>query len=419
MQKKVAKGTGAFYDIELTLSADDYAKGKEKALKWFQKDLSLPGFRKGFVPMHLVEEQIQPEYVSMSIYEHLINKGLQEVVTEESSIKFIGEPYDVKQDKKGDDTVVSLKLDIFPEVITKNKDWTSLTMKTISPKATKEEIDEALLRLKKNYADYVDTDTMTRQGISKVSMSFLDKDWQEVDKGILYVGEQEFEEFPFFVDTFVGKKKNESFTIPYKEKDLPPTVQTKKADSKPTTIAFVLTDIKNVVLPEINEETLLRLFGKESEVKNEADLLKYIDESISTQKFDTELIKEVEDFLKIIREKYMEVIIPQTLLSQEVRVRLENLEKRFGGKEKMNAYFKQMGEEKAKKFVDDISLAASESLEKFFILQKIAEELKLDINREKPVDLEIERKLYEKLSAGKSASIKEEGEKKPKKPAKK
>jgi len=26
MQKKVTKGTGAFYDIELTLTADDYAK---------------------------------------------------------------------------------------------------------------------------------------------------------------------------------------------------------------------------------------------------------------------------------------------------------------------------------------------------------------------------------------------------------
>jgi len=158
-----------------------------------------------------------------------------------------------------------------------------------------------------------------------------------------------------------------------------------------------LTDIKDVVLPEINEETLTKLFGKESEVKNESDLLKYIDDSISAQKFDTELIKEVEDFLKIIREKYMEVTIPQTLLNQEVHVRLENLEKRFGGKEKMEAYFKQMGDEKAKTFVDDISLAAKESLEKFFILQKVADELKLDINWEKPVDLEIERKLYEKL----------------------
>jgi FKBP-type peptidyl-prolyl cis-trans isomerase (trigger factor) len=144
----------------------------------------------------------------------------------------------------------------------------------------------------------------------------------------LYVGEQEFDEFPFFVDTFVGKKKSEEFSIEYK-KDLPPTVQTKKPEAKPTKILFTLTDIKDVVLPEINEETLTRLFGKESEVKNESDLLKYIDDSISAQKFDTELIKEVEDFLKIIRDKYMEVNIPQTLLNQEVHVRLENLEKRF------------------------------------------------------------------------------------------
>lgn len=289
-------------------------------------------------------------------------------------------------------------MDVFPEVEVKDDKWTSLTMKPISPKATKEEIDEALLRLKKNYADYKDADVMTRHSISKVSMSFLDKDGQEVDKGTLYVGEQEFDEFPFFVNTFVGKKKGEVFTVVYKEKDLPPTVQTKKSEAKPTTISFTLTDIKNVVLPEINEETLLRLFGKDSEVKNESDLLKYIDDSISAQKFDTELIKQVEDFLKIIRDKYMEVLIPQTLLTQEVRVRLENLEKRFGGKDKMETYFKQMGEEKAKAFVEDISSAAKESLEKFFILQKVADELKLDINREKPVDLEIERKLYEKLT---------------------
>ncbi len=415
MQKKVTKGTGAFYDIELTLTADDYAKGKEKALKEFQKDLTLPGFRKGFVPMHLVEEHIQPEYISLSIYEHLINKGLQEVVSENTTIKFVGEPYDMKQDKKWEDTVVSLKLDIFPEVEIKNNDWTSLTMTTISPKATKEEIDEAMLRLKKNYADYKDADTMSRHSISKVSMSFLDKEWQEVDKWILYVGDQEFDEFPFFVETFVGKKKGEEFSIEYK-KDLPPTVQTKKPEAKPTKIVFTLTDVKDVVLPEINEETLTRLFGKDSEVKNESDLLKYIDDSISAQKFDTELIKQVEDFLKVIREKYMEVAIPQTLLNQEVRVRIQNLEKRFGGKEKMEAYFKQMGEEKAKVFVDDISLAAKESLEKFFILQKVADELKLDINREKPVDLEIERKLYEKLIGG---ATKEEGEKKTKKTVKK
>ena len=416
MQKKVTKGNGAFYDIELTLTADDYAKGKEKALKEFQKDLSLPGFRKGFVPMHLVEEQVKPEYVSLSVYEHLINKGLQEVVWKNKTIKFVWEPYDMKQDKKGEETVVSLKLDIFPEVEVKNGDWTSLSMKSISPKATKEEIDEAMTRLKKNYADYKDTDVISRNSISKVSMSFLDKDGKEVDKWTLYVWEQEFDEFPFFVDTFVGKKKWEEFSIEYKEKDLPPTVQSKKPEAKSVKVSFNLIDIKDVVLPEINEETLTKLFGKDSEVKNESDLLKYIDDSISAQKFDTELIKEVEDFLNIIREKHMEVAIPQTLLNQEVRVRLENLEKRFWGKEKMEEYFKQMGEDKAKTFVDDISAAAKESLEKFFILQKVADELKLDINREKPVDLEIEKKLYDKLVG---STTKEEWEKKVKKAVKK
>jgi FKBP-type peptidyl-prolyl cis-trans isomerase (trigger factor) len=110
---------------------------------------------------------------------------------------------------------------------------------------------------------------------------------------------------------------------------LPPTVQSKKPEAKSVKVSFNLIDIKDVVLPEINEETLTKLFGKDSEVKNESDLLKYIDDSISAQKFDTELIKEVEDFLNIIREKHMEVAIPQTLLNQEVRVRLENLEKRF------------------------------------------------------------------------------------------
>jgi len=101
---------------------------------------------------------------------------LQEVVAENATIKFVGEPYDMKQDKKDDDTIVSLKLDIFPEVEVKNSDWVSLTMKKISPKVTKEEIDEAMIRLKKNYADYKDADVMARHSISKVSMSFLDKD---------------------------------------------------------------------------------------------------------------------------------------------------------------------------------------------------------------------------------------------------
>ncbi|HCB51552.1 TPA: hypothetical protein DEP21_03185 [Patescibacteria group bacterium] len=422
MQKKVTKGSSSSYDIELVVNPQDYAKAREKMLKEFQKDLNLPGFRKGFVPMHLVEENIKPEYLSMGIYENMVNTGLQEVVKENDTIRFIGEPYDLKQDKKGEDTVITLKLDIFPEVEIKGDSWKSYAMNAIQSEATQEEMDDALLRLKKNYADYQDAETIAQDSISKVSMSFLDKDGQEVDKGTLYVGEQEFDEFPFFKKNFIGKNKSESFELDYSEKDFPPTVHCKKADVKAKKVNFTITDVKNVVLPDINEATLEKLFGKDAEVKTEAQLMTYIKDSISQQKFDTELMKEVEEFLKVMREKHMSIDIPNTLLDQEFSVRIQNLEKRFGGQEKMKQYITQMGEEKAKAFLDDIKSAAKESLEKFFILQKVADILELDINWENPSDLEVEKKLYEKLGQASSKKTSEKEEKEPKEkksPAKK
>jgi FKBP-type peptidyl-prolyl cis-trans isomerase (trigger factor) len=42
---------------------------KQDALKQFQEEISLPGFRKGHVPLEMVEQQVKAEYLSMSIVE--------------------------------------------------------------------------------------------------------------------------------------------------------------------------------------------------------------------------------------------------------------------------------------------------------------------------------------------------------------
>lgn len=96
----------------------------------------------------------------------------------------------------------------------------------------------------------------------------------------------------------------------------------------------------------------------------------------------------------------MKVAVPQTLVEQEFNTRIKSLMERFGGNDKMTEYFKKIGDEQGKKFLDDIKTAAADSLEKFFILQKIVEILKLDVNREKPGHLEIEQKLFEKMGKG-------------------
>ncbi len=122
-----------------------------------------------------------------------------------------------------------MKLDIFPEVEVKGDGWKELSMTHIEAEATKEEIEDALMKLKKNYADYIDTDIVTYDSISKLEMHFLDKDGEELEKGTLYLGQQEFDEFSFFKDHFIGKKKGEDIIVKYDEKSFPPTVQSKKA----------------------------------------------------------------------------------------------------------------------------------------------------------------------------------------------
>ena len=433
MQHKLTKWAQSCYDIELVVTTEDQEKSKEKILKNFQKDLELPGFRKGHAPMDKVEENVKPEYLAVGVYENLINSGLQELIKENPTIRFIWEPYDVNQKKatstnseqlttnskneeKGD-TIITLKLDIFPDVEVVNEDWKKHSLKKIDNAVKQEEIDDAMARLKKNYADYKDADAIALDTISKVALVYLDKDWAEVDKWHTYVGESEFgqkmsddkdqkmsDDEKFFRETFLGKKKGDEFTIKYDTKKIPEVLLSKKPDPakdgagiKVAELKFTIQDVKQIILPEINDEMLEKLFGKESQVKNEKDLIGFIETSIAEQKFEQELMKQVEDLLNAVKGKNLKVEVPHTLIEEESKSRVANLEKRFGTKERVDEYFKQIGEEKTKQFMEDIKRASQESLEKFFVLQKLVQLLDLQINRENPGHLEIEKKLYEKL----------------------
>lgn len=56
-----------------------------------------------------------------------------------------------------------------------------------------------------------------------------------------------------------------------------------------------------------------------------------------------------------------------------------------------------MGDEKSKAFFEDITKAAEESLEKFFILQKLTQLLGLDVDWNQTAHMDVEQKLYDKL----------------------
>ncbi len=107
----------------------------------------------------------------------------------------------------------------------------------------------------------------------------------------------------------------------------------------------------------------------------------------------------IDNFLQKVQSKYMKVAIPQTLISEESKVRLKSFEERFGWEEKLNQYYTQVWDEKKNEMKEEIKKASKLSLEKFFILQKITEELWINVDRQKSQNLEVEKGIYKKLSS--------------------
>ncbi|MDR2189936.1 MAG: hypothetical protein LBP53_01810 [Candidatus Peribacteria bacterium] len=161
--------------------------------------------------------------------------------------------------------------------------------------------------------------------------------------------------------------------------------------------------MKRQILPEFTEENILKFFGKESEVKTEAELKEFIKQQLFAQREQEGLIKAIETFVSTIRKDAMTVVIPKTMVEEEFKNRLHSLEQRFGSKEKVEEYLKSMTEDQAKSFVADIQNASRESLEKFFILNKITELLGIEIDWNAK-GLSLEKKLYEYFNPSSQSS---------------
>ena len=397
MEKQLTQGKQCNYQVTFTFTDAEKAGVKNHVLEHFAKDMNIPGFRAGKVPLHMVESKVQPAYIQMAITEHLVNKGIQELLGENKDLKFIGEPYafDTKEDKGT--TTVSFLLDIYPEVEVKGKNWEKVQMNALSVEATEKEVEDSLLNIQKNYADYKDTDTIAvKDTLSKLGLEFFDKEGKSVEKGTTYLGETEFAENKFWEKTFDGKKKGELVELKYDVKKLPAVLHAKKGEA--ASLKITIQDVKQIVLPELNDEMIVKLFGKDAEVKTNAELRDYIKKEILKQKQESWLVQTIEDYLTEVKKAGVSVIIPKTMVDQELKVRMQNLEKRFGSAEKVKEYFQQLGEEKAKEFVEGVQTAAAESLEKFFILNKITELLGLTIDwNTEQEPFFVEKQLYTKL----------------------
>ena len=392
MEKKVIEGNQSNLEVQVKVDSQEYKQFEEKALKELWKEISVPGYRPGRAPIDLVRQRINPKYLEGATYEIVVSQSIMDLLLQDSRYQLIGSIYDFNFKKTEDwGAEISFKIDVYPEVKVKNNNYESVEPQLPNLEVTDEELQKAVEGLKAQFAEYKDVDKVDpEKSYVKLDLEYLDENGNKVGDAKVFLAKPDFEEFGELKEIFAGKDKSFSYEFDYDEEKLPRLLQYFKKDKDQLNIKKVraiVSEIKEPVLPELTLENLERWFGKKYE-KIE-DFLKEVKETLAEQKKMVEINKFIEDLLLKIQDSF-EVVVPKTLIDQEVKQRLESLKQRYGGEKNFEAMLKSMKPEDVKKLYEDITNAAKESVKNFLTLMKFAElkGILKDIDFKKDLDFE-------------------------------
>jgi trigger factor len=284
------KHSQSSYQVTVTFDDGDIDGSKEKVLKQYQKDVKLPGFRKGHVPLRLVEQQVNDQYMQAAIYEQLLTDQLREMVEKESDVQWIGNPYDI--DRK--ENTITYRLDVYPTVQVLNDDWKTLTLETLSPEVTDEQRDEVVQNFKKQYADRDPVETVSPDTVATVQLDYLDADGEQVHTRRDFVGREDQEKDSKLGMILNDKKKDDVIELKHTKKELPADWIYTKDDAKPKTVKATITDIKKMVLPTFDRKKIVSLFGEDAKPQNEEELIEMITESTKIENYNQSMMQAIE-----------------------------------------------------------------------------------------------------------------------------
>ncbi len=388
------------YVVTATITAEQKKQYRDRVVLEYQKDATKPWFRKWHVPLAMVEEMLNPGAVMMAVLEELMNQAIQQVVEAHAEKRWIWQAYGLNtNDYKDTDEsgTISFSLDIFPEVIEKNDKWKKHTEKAYSTDVTQDEINGTVDQLRSSYAQFDDVEVVDTESLMRLKISHQDKKREQLGHTKnQYLGQEELSKHTAVQKLFLGKKKGDVVEIDYK-KASEITLLNYVGEGAPDVTVCEIIEIKQKILPELNQEFIDKTFTKDDNITSVEVLMEKIKETLSANKEQNALYEWVDTYLKAIDGSF-EVQIPQTLIDEEMKNRLDHLGKQLGGEKGLKAYLERMGEKESQAYIETIKQAAITSINKYFVLKYVCDELKIDIDRTKNhAEGEVEKALYAKI----------------------
>ena len=254
-------------ELEFSVSAEDFKAAVDKVAKREAKKYTIPGFRKGKAPRHLIEKMYGAEIFHYDAINDLFPTAYADAV-KEADIEPVSRPEaDVVSSSLQDGVVLKAKVYVKPEVTV--GEYKGLKASRTVNLVEESRIDEEITRMQQRNARTITREGKAEKGdIAKFDFEgFVDGVAFEGGKAENYTLELGSGQFiPGFEDQMIGHEAGDEFDV---NVTFPEEYHAKELAGKPAVFKIKLHEVTTKELPELDDE-----FAKDVSEHDTLDALK-------------------------------------------------------------------------------------------------------------------------------------------------
>ncbi|NVK23872.1 MAG: trigger factor [Gammaproteobacteria bacterium] len=325
MQVSLETTQGLERRLTIAVAADSVEELVKKRLREISKTTRIDGFRKGKVPVSVIEKRFGQQAFAEVAQDAMQQNYIQALIQEK--INPAGAPYfEPKNLERGKDLEFTATFEVYPEV--EVKDVEKIEVERPVAEVTDADLDNMMETLQKQQATWTEKKVQAKEG-HKVTMDFIGTiDGEEFEGGRAEDFELELGQgrmIPGFEDGIIGKKAaKKSFSI---DVTFPEEYHAENLKGKEAKFEITLKKVEVQELPELNDEFVEKFGITEGGV----DALKAEVKNNMTRELGQALKAKVkESVIKGLLEANA-FDVPKALVDQEVNNLRQQAMQRFGG----------------------------------------------------------------------------------------
>lgn len=377
MKTTVKKLSDTNVCLTITLGADELNAAEQVALTKMARDLKVPGFRKGKVPVSVAAKHVNPMALQEQVLDNALSKAVAEAFMNEKLQALERPSVEVKKFVPNQEVEFTAEATVVPPV--KLGDYKKLKAKPQAVKVEAKDVDEIIERMQQNFVDKTEVERAAREG-DEVIIDFVGKkDGVAFDGGsakdfALKLGGGQF--IPGFEEGVVGHKVGETFDL---DLEFPKDYHAENLAGAKVVFSVTLHKVNELKLPELNDEFAAKC-GPFTDIKElKADIKREITaqkEREAKEKLKDELVAELADSSK--------VALPELLIDDQLRSIEQDLMQNLSYRGlTTDSYLKAQGfKDKADWQKKEARPAAEKRVKAGLVLAELSKELGVEVSRE-------------------------------------